>query len=257
METINIDGYQIAFSRSGKGPALILVHGFPIDSQIWNDVRPLLQTRFDVITTDLRGFGESSLGTTSSLRMEDYASDIEKLMRQLGIQQAYIAGHSMGGYVALAFAKSNPEKISGLGLVSSQVLADSTERKEGRYNTAKDVEKNGIAGEVTGMTPKFTASDKLQVAAKKIMEDQSPAAYICALKAMAERSDTTEVIKSAKYPVVLIHGEADNLIPIDRAREIKGLKADAKLFEIPTAGHLPMMEFPQKTANALQSFIET
>ena len=127
------------------------------------------------------------------------------LLDQLGIEKSAIAGHSMGGYVALAFARLYPEKVSGLGLVSTQALADSPERKEGRYKSAADVAEKGISGVVDAMTTKFTSDERLQEFARKSMERQQPAAYIGGLKAMAERSDSTSMLASIEYPVVIIH----------------------------------------------------
>jgi pimeloyl-ACP methyl ester carboxylesterase len=158
----------------------------------------------------------------------------------------------MGGYVALAFARLYPERVRGLGLVSSQVVSDPPDRKEGRYKSAADVSENGIGGVVETMTPKFTSDPRLQAFARESMEKQQPAAYIGALKAMAERLDSTPLLSSFHFPVVLIHGDADSLIPIDRAREVKAALPQAHLVEISGAGHMPMLEAKEKTAAALK-----
>src|SRR5689334_17964649 len=160
MEKINVKDIQLAYDRRGKGTPLILLHGYPLDHHLWDEVLPLLEDTFDVIVPDLRGFGESTIGA-SSPSMEDYAADIAGLLDYLGIQKAAIVGHSMGGYVALAFARLYPDRLTGLGLVSSQVLADPPDRREGRYKSAKEVLENGIDSVVTTMTPKFTADEQL------------------------------------------------------------------------------------------------
>ncbi|HEX5942717.1 MAG TPA: alpha/beta hydrolase, partial [Anaerolineales bacterium] len=188
----------------------------------------------------------------SPYSMDDYASDIAGLLDQLGIQRAAIVGHSMGGYAALAFARLYPERVSGLGLVSSQVLADAPERKEGRYKSAADVSANGIESVVATMTPKFTSDERLQSYARESMEQQQPAAYVGALKAMAERADSTALLPSFSFPVVIVHGDTDALIPIDRAREVKEALPKAHLVEINGAGHMPMMEAKENTADALK-----
>jgi len=253
MEKINVNDIQLAYERRGKrgNPPLILLHGYPLDHHLWDEVAPLLESTFDVITPDLRGFGESTIGD-SSPSMEDYASDIAGLLDYLDIRQAAIVGHSMGGYVALAFSRLYPERLSGLGLVSSQVLADPPDRKEGRYKSAADVAENGIGSVVATMTPKFTSDERLQAFARASMERQQPAAYIAALKAMAERIDSTPLLSSLKVPVVLVHGDADALIPVDRAREVKAALPQARLVEISGAGHMPMMEAKEEAARALK-----
>ena len=251
MEKIKINDIELAYTRRGQGTPLVLLHGYPLDHHLWDDVAPLLEDAFDLILPDLRGFGESTI-FDSPFTMDDYASDIAGLLDQLEIQKAAIVGHSMGGYVALAFAKLYPERVSGLGLVSSQVLADPPDRKEGRYKSAADVSDKGIGGVVETMTPKFTSDERLQAFARETMERQQPAAFIGALKAMAERMDSTPLLSSLKFPVVIIHGEADALIPIDRAREVKNAVPHAHLVEVNGAGHMPMMEAKEETAKALK-----
>ena len=251
METIHVNGIRLTYERRGTGMPMVLLHGYPLDHQIWDDVVPVLADTFELIIPDLRGFGGSSTVDSFSA-MEDYAADIAALLDQLEIQKAAVVGHSMGGYVALAFARLYPDRITGLGLVSSQVLADPPDRKEGRYKSAADVADKGIAGVVATMTPKFTADPRLQEFAKQVMERQQPAGYISALKAMAERVDSTPLLSSIRFPVVLVHGDADSLIPIDRAREVKAAIPGAHLVEVSGAGHMPMMEAPQKTAEALK-----
>ena len=231
--------------------ALVLLHGYPLDHHLWDEVAPLLEDIFDVIMPDLRGFGKSTTVDTP-YTMDDYAADIAGLLDQLGIRKTAIAGHSMGGYVALAFARLYPDRVTGLGLVSSQVLADPPDRKEGRYKGAAEVAENGIASVVAAMTPKFTSDEKLQSFARHSMEEQPPAAYIGALKAMAERQDSTALLSSFRFPVVLVHGNADGLIPVDRAREVKAVLPEAYFVEVDGAGHMPMMEAPAKTAEALK-----
>lgn len=253
MEKINVKDVQLAYDRRGnRGSApLVLLHGYPLDHHLWDEILPLLEDTFDLIVPDLRGFGESTLGD-SSPTIEDFASDIAALLDDLGIQKTAIAGHSMGGYVALAFARLYPERLTGLGLVSSQVLPDPPDRKEGRYKSAADVAENGIASVVAAMTPKFTSNEKLQSFARISMERQQPSAYIAALKAMAERPDSTALLGSLKIPVVVVHGNSDALIPVERAREVKAALPEAYLVEISGVGHMPMMEAKEKTAEALK-----
>jgi pimeloyl-ACP methyl ester carboxylesterase len=251
MEKIALNDIELAFERSGKGTPLVLLHGYPLDHHLWDAISPLLEDTFDLILPDLRGFGESSTVETF-YTMDDYASDIAGLLDHLGIQKSAIVGHSMGGYVALAFARLYPERVSGFGLVASQALADPPDRKEGRYKSAADVKEKGIGGVVETMAPKFTADSRLQSLTREVMERQQPAAYIGALKAMAERVDSTPLLSSFHFPVVIIHGDADALIPVDRGREIKGTILNSHYIELKDVGHVPMLEAAKETAEALK-----
>ena len=244
----NID---LSYDRSGTGTPLVLIHGFPLDLSIWDTVVPLLENDFDVIVPDLRGFGESST-VDEPYGMLDFANDIASLLDFLGVEKAAFAGPSRGGSVALAVAKEYPERVSGLALVSSQAAADAPERKAGRYKTAKDVLEKGVDVVADAMTPKLSANEKVQEFANLLIKAQSPVGVIGALKAMAEREDFTATLPQFSFPILLIHGDADALIPIDRAKEVKAFLPTAQLIKLKKAGHMPMMEFPKETAEALK-----
>lgn len=254
MEKVNVNGVELAYERRGTGVPLVLLHGYPLDHHLWDEIVPLLEDTFDLMLPDLRGFGESR-AVDSFYTMEDYAGDVAGLLDHLGIQKTAIAGHSMGGYVALAFARLFPERVRGLALVSSQVLPDPEERKQARYKSAVEVSEHGIASVVATMTPKFTPDEHLQAYARESMERQQPAAYIGALKAMAERVDSTPLLSAFNFPVVIVHGNADSLIPIERAREVKAALPHAHLVEISGVGHMPMVEAKAKTAEALKHLL--
>ena len=252
MQKININGIEFAYTRHGSGSPLMLLHGYPLDGSIWSEVVPLLVDRFELIIPDLRGFGESTTVNTP-YTMDTFASDVLGLLDHLGFEKTALAGHSMGGYVALAFAKNYPDRLSGLGLVSSQALADAPERKQGRYDTAAQVREKGVSVVIEAMTSKFTSDPRVQAVAQSVMEQQKPDGIVGALKAMAEREDLSARLAEFKFPLVLIHGDEDALIPVDRAREIKAAVSRAHLTELKGAGHLPMLEAVEETARALRN----
>ncbi|MGE5249235.1 MAG: alpha/beta fold hydrolase [Bacteroidota bacterium] len=251
MKRTVVKGAQITYSRSGKGTPLVLIHGYPLDSSTWDKVVPLLEDSFDVIVPDLRGFGGSS-SDTENYGMAEFAADLARLLDELGIDEAVLAGHSMGGYVALAFARDYPARVRGLGLVSTQAAADTPERKEGRYQSAEEVMKNGVGSVAESMPPKFSVDPGMQSFVHDVIGRQAPAGVAAALRAMAERPDSTELLKTFEMPVVIVHGEADALIPIDRGREVQDIVMQARMFPLKDVGHLPMMEAPEETANALK-----
>ncbi len=252
MKTIPVNGINLAYDRRGRGTPLVLVHGFPLDHTSWDEVAPLLENHFDLILPDLRGCGQSAT-VDSIYSISDMANDIAGLLDNLGIEKTAIAGHSMGGYVALAFLKNHPNRVSGLGLVSSQAAADTPERKAGRYKTATEVTEKGVVVLAEGMTPKLSASARVQDFVRGVIMRQSVSGTTGALKAMAEREDLSGYLSSNRFdfPFVLIHGDADVLIPIERSKEIKAILPSARLFELPGAGHMPMMEFAKETAESL------
>jgi len=251
MNTVAVNGIKLAYVRRGKGTPLVLIHGYPLDHISWDEVASLLENKFDVILPDLRGFGQSTTVETP-YTISDMADDLASLLDHLEVEKAALAGHSMGGYVALAFAKKYPQRVSGLGLVSSQAVADSPEGKDRRYQTAADVVEKGVNIVAEAMTPKLSTDASVQAFVRDVIVKQSKSSVIGALKAMAERENLMSHLSSVKFPVVLIHGNADVLIPIERAKEIKTVLPSAQLVELQGAGHMPMMEFARETAEGLK-----
>jgi len=251
MNTVAVNGIKLAYVRRGKGTPLVLIHGYPLDHTSWNEVASLLENNFDLILPDLRGFGQSTTVETP-YTISDMADDLASLLDHLEVEKAALAGHSMGGYVALAFAKKYPQRVSGLGLVSSQAVADSPEGKDRRYQTAADVVEKGVNIVAEAMTPKLSTDASVQAFVRDVIVKQSKSSVIGALKAMAERENLMSHLSSVKFPVVLIHGNADLLIPIERAKEIKAVLPSAQFVELQGAGHMPMMEFARETAEGLK-----
>ena len=254
MEKVKVNGINMAYERRGRGEPLVLIHGYPLDRTTWNEVASLLETYFDLIIPDLRGMGQSDT-MDKTYTTTDLASDIAGLLDHLKIQKVFIAGHSMGGYVALAFARAYPNRVRGLGMISSQVLADPPERKEGRYKTAKDVAEKGISVVVDSMTTKLSSDVRVQLFVRDVMQRQKPMGVIGSLKAMAERPDSSDLFKSFKFPIVIVHGDVDALIPVERGREMKAALPAAYYAELQGACHMSMMENPKATVNALDQFL--
>ncbi|MGD0750542.1 MAG: alpha/beta hydrolase [Anaerolineales bacterium] len=254
MLAVKVNGISLAYERRGKGRPLVLLHGYPLDHSTMKTLVPLLEHDFDLILPDLRGFGESQAVRTG-FTMADCAVDVAGLLDHLNIKKTAIAGHSMGGYVALAFVSAYPERVLGLGLVSSQALADTPERKAGRNQEADAILTNGVREVAESMPGKLTAKPDLQGWLRELILRQRPEGLAGALRAMAERPDSTPLLAGFDHPIVLVHGMADALIPIERARSVKAAVPDAYMTEIPDAGHMTMMEAPQKTADALRALL--
>ncbi len=253
MGKVFVNGSTIFYERVGEGrKPLVLIHGFPLDHTIWAPTAELLLDDFDLILPDLRGFG-GSFSSAASYSVADMADDLAALLQTIGVQSAALAGHSMGGYVALAFASKHPYLVESLALVASQIAGDSPEKRESRYQTAREIQEKGASVAADSMTAKFSANPQTQAALREMMLRQNKDGMASALRAMAERADSTPLFSMAEHPFVLIHGDADELIPVERAREARTLRPSAPLFELPGVGHAPMLDAPQQTAAALRS----
>lgn len=254
MLKANVNGIQLAYERRGLGLPLILLHGHPFDHTIWEDVAAQLEADFDLILPDLRGFGESEAPQTPYL-LPDMAADILALMDVLGLDRAFLAGHSMGGYIALAFAHAWPERLAGLGLVASHVFADPPERRAARYTDAEAIEQRGLAFWAETFPPKLTPDSRLQVHLRNLIARQNPWGAAQSMRAMAERPDASPWLAEFEFPMLIVHGAADALIPLERARQAKALAPKIHLVELPNVAHMPMLEAPEATAEALRFFL--
>jgi 3-oxoadipate enol-lactonase len=249
MEKILINGLTLAYDRRGSGTPLLLIHGFPLDHGCWQPFAANLEANFDLIMPDLRGFGLSE-APEIDYSIEQMAADLAVLLDRINIQKAFVVGHSMGGYVALAFANAYPARVLGLGLLGSQASPDQPERKTGRYATADLVALHGVS-QVAGMAEKLSSDPQLSPFFLEMILRQPSRGIIGALKAMANRADARHFVAFFNFPVVLVHGLTDGLIPVERSREMKSLIPQADLTELPGVGHSPMLEAPAETARAL------
>jgi pimeloyl-ACP methyl ester carboxylesterase len=213
----------------------------------------MLENEFELILPNLRGFG-GSISNNADYSLSDMADDVIQLLDHMGIEKALIAGHSMGGYIALSCAKSYPDRLLGLGLIATQTLPDTPERKNSRYQTIAQIEQDGLNPLIETMAGKLTSSASLRDELSDLMHHQPMDGVKCAIKALAERPDQTSTLSLLKKPVMIVHGDADLLIPVERALEMKDLNQASVLVVIPKAGHMPMMENPVETSAALRGF---
>ena len=249
------DTIQLYVEEAGKGTPVVLIHGFPLDHTIWQPLVPLLQDRARLIMPDLRGFGRSP-GPEGVYTMRQMADDVLALLDQMEIGHAIIVGHSMGGYVTLAFAHAYPQRVSGLGFVSTHAAADTPENHANRLKNARKVARSGTGFLTKDMSQKITASPELVEPVREIMEKVPGQTVIAALKGMAERPDSTLLLASMRAPAVVIHGTEDTFVSLERAQDMAQLLPRAWLVQVPNAGHLPMMSAPDVVAGALSELIQ-
>lgn len=245
---------SIAYTESGNGQPLILIHPFPTDQQLWFPQQSGLKKKFNVITLDLMGFGKSSPTKGQAVTMTEYADQVKALMDHLRLKKAIIGGESMGGYIALAFLKRYPEYVGGLILSNTQSGADSDATKEQRENTALSVLKNGSSEFVAGFLPKAltdNASSQLYQTVGLIMDAQSATGIASALRGMALREDTTGVLQHAVQPILIITSDQDKIIPPEKSEVMHKAAKNSRLATLSQAGHLSSLEAAAKWNQAV------
>jgi pimeloyl-ACP methyl ester carboxylesterase len=234
-----------------KGTPLVLLHGYPFDHTMWDNVVAKFEPDRRFLAPDLRGFGVEVAGAEPSLDV--MAEDVG---RQLP-GEAVIAGFSMGGYVALALADRCPELVVGLVLINSQAAADTDEARQGRRTMIAKVRKEGTRAATDAAIPKLFANPREELTryALKGAERAGVAGITWALEAMARRPDGTPVLQRLGKPILIVHSTDDKFIPTTRARDLAA-NLKAKYVEIEGAGHCTPLEAPDKVAAALKDFVD-
>lgn len=246
---------ELHFEEHGQGVPVILIHGYPLDHTIWKPVVNQLKPFARLIVPDLRGYGASP-DSDGEWSIREMADDIHDMMHHLDVKRAVLVGHSMGGYIALAFAHAYPAHTAGLGLVATQAAADTPEKRQARYIQIEEVKRRGVKHVVEHMAPKITPRPALAEALKLLMVKTRLSTVVNSLKAMAERPDATEWLNLMDIPAVVIAGKADTFIPLERAQTMAQILPRGWMVEIPDAGHMPMLETPELVADALRQLIE-
>lgn len=258
-KTCQANGIELAYEEQGQGEAVVLLHGFCGSSAYWESIIPELAKDYRVIAPDLRGHGDSavSVGTYS---MELFAEDIKQLLDALDISQATLLGHSLGGYITLAFAEKYSDRLKAFGLIHSTGLPDTEEAKQNRYKGAERIGNEGMKPFIADLVPKLFApsnhgamKDAMEKA-KQIGESTSPEGAQNALKGMAERINRNAVIASTGLPVLLVAGEEDQVVSPDKTFSVE--QQLLTTVTLPHVGHMSMYEGPNKLVDTLRSFLQ-
>src|SRR5688572_13397480 len=243
MAFVNVGDIQLAYTDTGVGLPVVLLHGYPFNRSMWNEQVSALSNSFRVITPDLRGLGESE-ATSGPATMSRMAQDVAMLLDHLEIPRAVIGGLSMGGYVALAFYKLFPSRVRALVLADTRAQADTEEGKQTRFQQAEKATSEGMAGIADAMLPKLLTPDtvskrpELVKRIRDMMLKTKPEGAAAALLGMAERDDLTEFISSILVPTLILVGREDAITPVADSEKMQSRIEGSRLVVIENAGHV-------------------
>jgi 3-oxoadipate enol-lactonase len=263
MQVFTEDGTRIDARVNGRQHvnAVVLIHGFPFSASIWDAQADALAHDACVVCPDLRGAGKSGESEGPYL-METLAADVALLLDALGIERASIAGHSMGGYVALAFARMFTERVVRLALVPSRLRADTPKEARARWDLADRVEREkSMAPLIDSMLPRLfaptTPSERPGVVerAYEIVARNAPGGAAAALRGMALRSSAEDIAEDLDVPMVMIAGAQDATLTQAEATDVVGRFPRGRLVLCTKSGHLPMMEEPELVSAALREWL--
>ncbi|MBV8880420.1 MAG: alpha/beta hydrolase [Planctomycetaceae bacterium] len=245
-------------TRADRGPALLLIHGFPLDARLWQNQLDRLPMSVRVLAPDLRGCGASPL-PPGPCSIDDYARDLLQLMNEQRAERFYVAGHSMGGYIVFSMLRQAPGRILGAALVSSRALPDTEEGRKTRESVAQRAEKEGpgfladsMPAKAVGDAPPPGVLDTL----KTIMSDAQPAGVAAAARAMAGRVDSTPGLARIACPTVVFAGRQDKIVPPAESEAMAGAIPGAKLIWCEHSGHVPMLEEADVITRGLAALVK-
>jgi pimeloyl-ACP methyl ester carboxylesterase len=254
MATIHTD--------AGSGDTIVFLHGFCESKQVWTDFIEPLQQRFRTVALDLPGHGDNT-ENINSYSIDSMAEDVKRQLEKLGIEKCLLVGHSMGGYVSMAFAAEYSHMLSGLCLFHSSALPDTEEKKEARNKTIEFVEQHGVVNFINPfIEPLFYEENRERLTEEiKMMKEigrRTPKeAVVGSLAAMRDRPDRTQVLEDAKFPVLFIFGKEDGAVPLYKALEQCYLPDNSMVYFLGKTGHMGMFERTSETRKALEKFAET
>lgn len=259
MQVFGDDGARIDVRVDGSGgDAVVMIHGFPLTRDIWDAQAKALARTHRIVLPDLRGMGASSVPDGPYL-METLASDIAATLDALAIERAAFVGHSLGGYVVLAFARMYTERVTRLALVCSRIAADTREIAENRRKNADSIEREGAlpAEMTTRLLAPETVARQPEISQRVIdisrrIDPQGAAAM---LRGMALRVASDDIAPDLDVPVLVVAGARDAVVPIEEARAVARAFPRGRLLVCEGSGHLPMLEEPKRVTGALAEFL--
>jgi pimeloyl-ACP methyl ester carboxylesterase len=253
----------LSYDIRGAGHPLLLLHGFGEDRRIWQLQADALHDHAMLIVPDLPGSGHSGLPSSPNgfLTLEDHAEALLAILDHEGIERCTLIGHSMGGYIALAFAERWPERLQAFGLFHSTAAADSPEKREARARGIDFVRQHGAGRFLAEVIPNLYSdgfkSSHPESVATHIAQSQAFSVDAVAgyYTAMMQRPDRTSVLQNFAKPVLFIMGEADKTVLLRETLPQAALPKESHVHIFPSVAHMGMRENPSETNTVLRAFL--
>ncbi len=257
-----IAGSSASYWCAGQGLPLVLLHGFCEDHRVWLPWAEPLADKIKLIMPDLPGFGATPIPDSLN-QLTDYAAWLHDLLCQEQVTSCLMMGHSMGGYIALAYAAQYPAVLCGLGLFHSSALADDEAKRRERQRVADFVVQHGAELFVTELIPKLFA-DAYQVRhaaqwtqwKEHCMQCSAAEGIVRASLAMMQRPDRTEVLRKVPYPILFLIGQEDKVLPPHRLLPQTLLPERSFVKLLPGVAHMGMFEAPEACLEATRQWID-
>ncbi|AZQ64291.1 alpha/beta hydrolase [Flammeovirga pectinis] len=242
-------------------PTLVLIHGFCETKNIWKEFQTVITPYFRVICIDLPGCGQSNPLVKEQPLLSDFADEIYRTLLQLNVKKCTMIGHSLGGYVTLAYANKYPQTLNGIGLFHSTAFADDDAKKDVRVRAAEFVRDNGMKAFVAPMIANLFAlkhREQFRTEINAIIEEATHESSEETAKislAMGLRENHTPLLSSLSIPVLFIIGKEDGAVPLAKSIEQAHLPKDAHVYYMADVGHMGMFEVQTKAQQIILNFL--
>jgi pimeloyl-ACP methyl ester carboxylesterase len=249
----------LAYTESGSGTPLVLLHAFPFDARMWQGQSAELRSSHRVILPDLPGFGSSA--PSRAFTIESAADEVHTLLSGINALPCVLGGLSMGGYIAMAFARKYPQDLKSLILLDTKAPPDDEKARDGR-NTMIDLARaSGTKAVVDQMLPKLVAPGVLKtrpqidLQLRQIAESQPAETIVHALAALRDRPDALPGLAKIAVPTLIIVGDGDQVTPPSAAEQMQLAIPGSSLAVIRGAGHMSAVEQPGQVNQAIRRFL--
>lgn len=253
-----VDSVEISWHEAGSGPTLMLVHGLPFQKGMWKPQLEGLSRKFRVIALDLPGFGESSApsGTPSMSALSDL---LATFCRTLSLGKIFLAGHSMGGYAGLEFARRHPDLLRGLVMVASRAIADTPEAAANRRSIVSRLKSESPEFVADAMLPRMLPLDSkdlaLRQSVRSLMDPLRADGISWAQLAIATREDFSGLLGGLACPALVVAGERDQVAPLEEAGIVAAGFRQGRLEVVPDSGHMVSWEKPKAVNSAMEKWM--
>ena len=258
---VKSDDAEIYYDVMGSGPAVVLLHAFPTNHNLWKPVAEVLATRYRVVLPDLRGHGQSGTGEGPAI-MARHVADLRRVLDDAGVDRAIFAGVSIGGYVLFEVWRSMRERIVRLLLCNTKAQADTPEARAGRLKASDDVLRHGADRFLDGMIPKVlgattcTNRPDLVAQVREMMATATVRGIAAVQRGMAERPDSSNTLKTISVPTMVLAGEEDVATPRADAEFMCSHIPNSRLTVLPRCGHLAVFEQAAEAAREIRKFLD-
>lgn len=259
---ITAKGIPVHINIAGKGnKLLIFLHGFLETQYIWDEFAPLFENDYQVLTIDLPGHGLT--GSNPEENSMDFCADvIFETMKSISFDKASLIGHSMGGYAAIRFVQKYTDKCESIVLINSSPFADSQEKKVDRLREIELIKAGKILSLTALSIPKMFAESNLKKFSSKIdeiieiTEVHDPTGIIYSIMGLMSREDSLEFLKTLQIPALMVAGERDRFLNIDKIEYLKAELPNFKVVILPESGHIAFIEERDKVELVLKDFLQ-